>query len=516
MAADKNAGFPTPPRNAAAPADPDSAAPVTGARFALVFATLLVARLGCSISANIISTALPTIEGELGGVELMQWITTAYIMATTVMMPVYGRLGDVVGRKYLILAALGLYTLGNLVCMCAPSMAWLIAGRAISGLGGGGTVILAQSIVGGLCPRESRSTYLAILGTTFTAGAFLGPLAGGWIIEVANWRAIFAATLPFGLLGIAGCAAFLPRPHGAPDPDYDLPGTLLLACGVVALTLFSSAASSRTASSALPAAALFCAVAVFCAAFVRRDLRARQPIMPAFLFRNRNFVIATVSSMICWLTFMGLTYYFPTWLQIAKGMSPALAGLSMAAALGGNMVSSTATGFIASRTGRCKWMCVGMFPLAAAGYYLLSTVGVETPVATILCYLFVAGFGLGLGSSILLLVVQNEFPVELVGTATGTHNFFKQIGKTLGSAVVGTVFSTGLATHLSGALPASVHLTFRSITPALVDKLPDALRATVQAGYTQALMPVYFWYVPLLAAGCILCCFLKESSKPRA
>jgi EmrB/QacA subfamily drug resistance transporter len=480
-------------------------------RFMLIFVALLLARMVSSLSANIASTALPTIVGDLGGVEYMQWITTAYILASTVTMPVYGKMGDILGRKYLMIAAIVMYTAGKLLCMVAPDMGVLLAGRVVSGLGGGGIIILAQAIVADISSPRDRGKYLGILHATFGIATFAGPLIGGWIVEVTTWRAIFLVTIPFAVVGVAGCALFLPKPRRNPDPKFDIPGTLLMAAATSCLVIFSTTVEKGDRGNPTLVVALAVAAVFLGIAFVLVERRAAEPIIPMYFFKNKNFVLVTVAGIMCWMALMGTDDYFPTWLQIARGMEPAVAGLMMASLMAGNMFTSTAAGFVASATGRYKWMILAMFPIAAAGFFLASTVTPATPVWQILVYLFIIGFGLGMGTQMFVLVVQNEFSDKVVGTATAAHGYFRQIGKTLGASVIGATFTARLAENLSGKLPESLHLSVAKLTPGIVSGLDASLRSVIGAGYTEALMPIFTWYLPCMAIGFILCCFIRET-----
>jgi predicted MFS family arabinose efflux permease len=241
------------------------------------------------------------------------------------------------------------------------------------------------------------------------------------------------------------------------------------------------------------------------------EKNAEAPILPVYLFRNKNFLLVTVTGMLIYISLMGTVNYLPTYLQIVHGMEPMLAGLSMTPMMAGMLITSTSTGFIASNTGHYKWMLLAMCVVTGLGFFLMSTIQTSTSIYLIMFYLFITGFGLGIGSQILVLVVQNEFSSAVVGTATAANNFFRQLASTLGASAVGTIFTSRLAADLTGKIPAALHLSVDDITPTLVDKLPEAVRHIIQTGYSDALVPIFLWFVPLMVAALILCFFVKET-----
>jgi EmrB/QacA subfamily drug resistance transporter len=496
----------------AAESAPDADTGIKGPRLVFIFIALVLAMFVSSLSETIDATALPTIVGDLGGVELMQWVTTGYILTQCIMMPVYGKLGDVMGRKYLIIIAIILYTLGKVGCIFAMNMYWLIACRAFAGLGGGGLVILSQAIIADVTSPRDRGKYLGIMGATFGVATIVGPVVGGWVVEVTTWRAVFLFTIPFAIIAVIGCAVFLPKPKPVENkPKLDIPGFVLIAAAVSSLVLISAwVGTTYPIDSPVSIALIVVCIASWIGLYFV-EKHSDVPILPVFLFRNKNFVIVTLTGMLIFISLMGTVNYLPTYLQIVHGMEPMIAGLSMIPMMIGMLITSMSTGFIASNTGHYKWMLLAMCVVTGVGFFLMSTIQPTTSVYVIMFYLFVTGFGLGIGSQILVLVVQNEFSSAIVGTATAANNFFRQLASTLGASVVGTLFTSRLAADLAGKIPASVHVSVDDITPTLVDKLPEAVRHIIQTGYSDALVPLFLWFVPLMVAGLILCFFVKET-----
>lgn len=479
-----------------------------------VFAGLMLAMFVSSLDQTIVSTALPTIVGELGGVDHMLWVTTAYVLASTCMMPIYGKLGDLIGRKPLFIAALALFTVGSLICGIGDSMFTLIAGRAVQGLGGGGLMILSQAIIADVVPVRQRGKYMGVMGAVFAVSMIVGPLLGGWFTEVAGWRYIFWFNVPIAIVAIALAAAFLPKAkRSAQSFKLDILGTALLIGGTVCLVLFTTVGGGSAGWGSFEAIALGVACVVCFVLFVVAERHAQEPIMPLSLFKNRNFIVASLAGLLIMVAMMGTISYLPTYMQIVNGASATESGYMMLPTMVGMMIMSTVSGFLASKTGRYKWMPVASCLVAAVALVLMSTIAVETSTIMMFVYLFILGFGMGLGQQILVLIVQNEFPHAMVGTATSSNNYIREVGATLGSSVIGALFTSRLADQLAGAgeALASTGLSANSITPAIVAQLPTDIQLLVQNAYHDALVPIFLYLAPFLLVGAVLLLFLKEN-----
>lgn len=479
-----------------------------------VFAGLMLAMFVSSLDQTIVSTALPTIVGELGGVDHMLWVTTAYVLASTCMMPIYGKLGDLIGRKPLFIAALALFTVGSLICGIGDSMFTLIAGRAVQGLGGGGLMILSQAIIADVVPLRQRGKYMGVMGAVFAVSMIVGPLLGGWFTEVAGWRYIFWFNVPIAIVAIALAAAFLPKAkRSAQSFKLDILGTALLIGGTVCLVLFTTVGGGSAGWGSFEAIALGVACVVCFVLFVVAERHAQEPIIPLSLFKNRNFIVASLAGLLIMVAMMGTISYLPTYMQIVNGASATESGYMMLPTMVGMMIMSTVSGFLASKTGRYKWMPVASCLVAAVALVLMSTIAVETSTIMMFVYLFILGFGMGLGQQILVLIVQNEFPHAMVGTATSSNNYIREVGATLGSSVIGALFTSRLADQLAGAgeALASTGLSANSITPAIVAQLPTDIQLLVQNAYHDALVPIFLYLAPFLLVGAVLLLFLKEN-----
>ncbi|MCU1413622.1 MAG: family efflux transporter permease subunit [Microbacteriaceae bacterium] len=483
----------------------------------LVFAGLMVTMLLASLDQTIFSTALPTIVGELHGVNEMLWVTTAYILASTIMLPVYGKLGDLIGRKGLFIAAISLFIVGSIVGGMSDTMTQLIVGRAIQGLGGGGLMILSQAIIADVVPARERGRYMGIMGGVFALSSVAGPLLGGWFTEGPGWRWGLWMNIPLGILAIISAVAFLKLPKGTNSkPRIDFTGMVLLALASTGLVLLSTWGGTTYAWDSIQIIALIAGTVVAAFAFVMVERRAAEPIMPLHLFRDRNFNLTTISGLIIGVAMFGALAYLPTYLQMVTGVNATQAGLLMIPMMAALLLTSIGAGQLVSRTGRYKWLPIVGTAITAVALFLLSTMTPSLPVWVLCAYLAIMGLGLGMCMQILILIVQNSFPLREVGTATASNNYFRQIGASLGSAVVGTLFASRLTSLLADRLPAggSGSGSTNSFTPDLVRSLPAAVRNIIVGAYNDALTPVFLYMVPIMLIATVLLVFVVE--KPLA
>lgn len=480
----------------------------------LVFAGLLVTMLLASLDQTIFSTALPTIVGDLHAADQMGWVITIYLLTSTIVLPVYGKLGDLIGRKGIFITAISIFVVGSTIGGFAPDMTWLIIGRGVQGLGGGGLMILSTAIIADVVPARERGRYMGILGAVFAVSSVAGPLLGGWFTDAVSWRWCLWINIPLGILAIIAAIAFLHLPkHSTSGIRIDLSGIALLALASTGLILVSTWGGT-TYDWGSPVIVLLIAFTVVAAVvFVLVERRTAEPIMPLRLFRRRNFNLSTSAGLLIGVAMFGTIAYTPTYLQMVTGANATQAGLLMVPMMAALLVSSVVSGQIISRTGRYKWALITGALVTAAGLFLLSTMPPTTPVWVTCVYLGVMGLGLGFCMQNLVLVVQNTFPNSMVGTATATNNYFRQIGSSLGAAIVGTVFTTRLADLLTQRLPAGGSTSAGSsnaFTPDSVKHLPAAVRDTVIGSYADALTPIFLVMVPLMLAAAVLVMFVRE------
>jgi len=481
----------------------------------LLFTTLMVVMLLASLSQMIFSTALPTIVGELHGVDQMMWVITAYMLASTITMPIYGKAGDLFGRKPMMLVAITLFMAGSLVGALAPTMPWLIAARTIQGLGGGGLMILSQASVADFVPARERGKYAGFMGGVFAVSSVAGPLLGGWLTEGPGWRWVFWTVIPLALLAMLAIVTLMPTVHKAvaQRPRIDTAGIALMSLSTTAIILAATWGGHTYDWLSPQIIALMVGALVLGALFVWAESRAEHPVIPLSLFRNRNFVLTTAAGLATAIAMFGVVGYLPTYFQMAEGVSATEAGLLMVPLMGSLLVTSVVLGAVVSKTGRYKVIPIIGSLILAVGLWLLSTISLDTPLAVICLYMAVMGTGLGSSMQILTLIVQNEFPHRLVGTATAANNYFRQVGSSLGAAVVGSLFVARLTTLIAERLPASAGASgsSKSLTPMLINSLPSPIRLIIVQSYNDALVPIFVFMVPLGLLAALLLAFVRET-----
>lgn len=487
----------------------------------LLFASLMVVMLLASLGQTILSTALPTIVGDLGGVDHMSWVITGFILASTVMMPVYGRISDLFGRKPVLIAAIVLFIAGSALGAAAGTMSWLITARVVQGLGGGGLMILAQTSIADVVPARERGKYMGVMGAVFAVSSVAGPLLGGWITEGPGWRWAFSFNIPLGILAIIAVAVFLklPRRPREERERIDYLGMILLAGATTCLILVCTWGGTQYDWNS-PQILLLCATTLAGAiAFVIAETRASSPVIPLSLFKDRNFTLTTVSGLAVGVAMFGAIGYMPTYIQMVKGVDATQAGLLMTPMMASLLITSIVSGQIVSRTGRYKlFPLVGMV-IMGIGLWLLSTLEVSDSTVRMCVFLAVFGAGIGLSMQILVLIVQNSVPNRIVGTATASSNFFRQVGATVGSAVVGSLFISRLKDLLAENLPkipgkSAGAMDANSFTPQSVHGLPAMFRDPVVQSYNDALLPIFLFMIPLAVLAFVLLLFVEE--KPLA
>ena len=494
-------------------------------RFWAVYASLLVVMFLSAMDQTIVGTALPTIVGDLGGAAHMAWILTAYTLAITVAMPVYGKLGDLVGRKNLFLVAIALFLIGSALCGTADTMSQLIIYRFIQGLGGGGLLISSQAITGDLIPPRVRGTYMAPMGAMFGIASILGPIIGGWLTDSVSWRWTFWINLPLGVLAFIAIALVLRLPSSRLTSPIDWWGLALLNAGAIAIVLMATWGGNQYEWTS-PVTIGLGAVGLVCwGLFAFVETRAVDPILPWSILTSRTFIVSTLVGMLAMGGMIGVLSYLPTYLQMVYGYSATGSGLLLVPITIGMLVSSILSGVLVSRTNRYRlYPIVG--PLVAAGAsFWLSRLTTSSPVWQISAATFLMGAGVGLFFQLLVTVVQNALPARYLGTATSGNNFFREVGVSLGASLIGAAFSSGLTSNLTdriGALarsadPAVLGSLARfkdadtsSLTPALVDKLPTALHDAVASSYADALLPIFGWMIPLFVATSVIALLLPE------
>ncbi|WP_225811582.1 MDR family MFS transporter [Streptomyces spinosus] len=476
---------------------------------------LLLGLLLAALDQTIVSTALPTIVSDLGGLEHLSWVVTAYLLASTAATPLWGKLGDQYGRKRLFQTAIVIFLIGSALCGLARDMPQLIAFRALQGLGGGGLLVLSMAIVGDLVPPRERGRYQGLFGAVFGTTSVLGPLLGGLFTQHLSWRWVFYVNLPVGVTALAVIAAALRIPRRTARHVIDYLGTFLIAAVATCLVLVASLGGSTWPWDSAPVIGLAVLGVVLAVAFVAVERRAAEPVLPLKLFRIRTFTLAAVISFIVGFAMFGALTYLPTFLQVVHGISPTLSGVHMLPMVFGLLLSSTLSGQIVSRTGRWKVFPVAGTGVTTLGLLLLHRLDEHSPTAVMSVCFFVFGVGLGLVMQVLVLIVQNAVSYEDLGVATSGATFFRSIGASFGVAIFGTVFASRLGDKLTGAFR-GVHLPPGATPDALkadprgIAALPPALRPAALHAYASAITDVFLYAAPVALLGFLLAWLLKE------
>ncbi|MBC9704520.1 MAG: MFS transporter [Enterococcus sp.] len=473
----------------------------------IIFAGLLLAMFLSSLDQTIVSTAMPTIAGDLGGADHISWIITAYALAISIGMPVYGKLGDQFGRKGLFITALSVFILGSILSGLSTTMGFLIFGRFVQGLGGAGLMILSQAILADIMSPLERAKYSGVMGAVFGVSAIAGPLLGGFLTEHLSWHWAFWINIPLGLFAIFIAVKTLHLPPVESSHKVDYWGMATLIPAVTSLILITTWGGTQYEWNSPTIIGLIAVCAVSTAIFILIERYAAEPIIPLSLFKSRTFTLAaTIGLTIGAGTFAAMSY-LPTYLQIVNGVSATESGLLMLPMLAGTFTSSIGSGYIISKTGKYKIFPILGMALAALGIYLFSTMTIDTSQLVTSIYMIITGLGMGLCMQTLVLVVQNSVKAKDVGAATATNNFFREIGISLGVSIFGSAFASRLADNLSSLGGGT---TEGGLTPEAIGNLPNQIREVVIQGYVDSLMPAFVFLVPVVILGFIATLFIPQ------
>jgi EmrB/QacA subfamily drug resistance transporter len=475
----------------------------------LIFGALLLVLLLASLDQTIVSTALPTIVGDLGGISHLSWVVTAYLLASTVTGPLYGKLGDLYGRKIVLQTAIVIFLVGSALCGLAQGMAELIAFRALQGLGAGGLMVTTIAVVGDIIPPRDRGRYQGFFGAVFGVSTVIGPLLGGFFVDNLSWRWIFYVNLPIGALALAviGVAFHARTVHVRHQVDYL--GAVVLAGGLSAIVLFTSLGGTTYAWGSAPILVMMAAGIVLLTLFPFVEARAAEPILPLELFRNHTFAVTSAVGFIVGFALFGAVTFLPLYLQIVRGLSPTESGLQITPLMAGVLVTSIASGNLISRYGRYRIFPIAGTAVMTIGMFLLSRLEIDTPNWQAAIYMLVLGLGLGMVMQVLVLAVQNSVDYRMLGVATSGSTLFRQVGGSIGVSVFGAIFSNQLADELAARLPRGARVP-AAADPAAVSQLPALVHDAFVAAFSAALQPVFLVATGVAFLAFVLTWFLRD------
>lgn len=479
----------------------------------LVFSGLMAGMFLAALDQTIVSTALPTIVGELGGLEHLSWLVTAYLLTSTASSPLYGKISDLYGRKRVFQAAIVIFLAGSALAGFSRTLGQLIAFRALQGLGAGGVMVLAMTIVGDILSPRERGRYQGYIGGVFAVSSIAGPLLGGFIVDNLSWRWVFFLNIPIGLIALAITAANLNIPFRRVDRPVDYLGSGLLVGAVTAILLVTVWGGSEYPWGSPTIIGLGVTGAILGVAFLLQERRAPEPILPLRLFGNRTFTLTSAVGFVVGLAMFGSIVFLPLFLQTVTGVTATSSGLLLLPQMVGMLSTSITTGRLISRTGRYKRYPVAGTLVMALGLGLLSTMDAGTPFALTALYMVILGGGMGLVMQVLVLAVQNSVDHADLGVATSSATFFRSLGGSFGTALFGAIMSSRLAVELSGLLPAGAPVDTAGLTgsPAAIAALPPGVKEPVIEALTRSITSVFAFAVPFAVVAFLLVAFLRES-----
>ncbi|WP_299559142.1 MDR family MFS transporter [uncultured Mycolicibacterium sp.] len=476
----------------------------------LVFLAVLLGMLLAALNQTIVATALPTVVADLGGAGHQAWIVTSYLLASTIVTAVVGKLGDLFGRKTVYAAAVLFFMVGSVLSGFAGSMGMLMAARALQGIGGGAIMVTSSALIGEVIPLRDRGRYQGALGAVFGVTTVIGPLLGGFFTDHLGWRWAFWFNVPIGLLVLVVSMVAIPALGRTGRAVIDYAGILFVGLGATGLTLATSWGGSTFPWGSPTIIGLFVGSAVALGVFVAVENRAAEPILPMRLFGDPVFTVCCVLSFIVGFAMLGAMTFLPTWMQFVDGVSATASGLRTLPMVAGLLITSTGAGAIVGRTGRYKVFPVAGTAIMTVAFLLLSRMDAATPTVLQALYLFVLGAGIGMCMQVLVLVVQSTTDFTDLGVATSGVTFLRTIGSSFGAAIFGSLFANFLSDRIGPALAAAGAPPEAAASPQALHRLPDEVAAPIVDAYADSLGLVFGWAAPVAALGFVVALLLKQ------
>jgi EmrB/QacA subfamily drug resistance transporter len=486
---------------------------LTHKQILIVFGGLMAGMLLAALDQTIVSTALPTIVGEFGGLDHLSWVVTAYLLTSTAATPIFGKVSDLYGRRRIFQFAILTFLAGSVLAGLAQNMGQLIAFRAIQGVGGGGLIAMTQVIVGDVVSPRERGRYMGYIGSVFAIASVIGPLLGGYFVDNLTWRWIFYINIPIGIAALFVTNSALNLPFRRDDHPIDYLGSALLVGAVTCMVLVTTWGGSEFAWASPTIIGLAVGGAILIALFVMQERRAAEPILPLRLFRDSVFTVSTTASFLVGLTMFGSIVFLPVFLQLVVGVSATNSGLLLLPLMVGIVLAATTSGRLITKLGRYKLFPVAGTAIMTIGMFLLSRMDAATTRFAASVYMVVLGVGIGLVLQVLVLSVQNSVEHRDLGIATSAASLFRSLGGAFGTAMFGAILRTRLDHFLPRLVPGAgdgVDVGTLQGSPQTIRALPGPVRDGVVEAFARSIHTVFLWTVPLAALAFVIVLFMKE------